>query len=149
MHGPAAKGGFQPSILDPQITVHSGGDPMAADDITAIGRFFETDRDDAKSRQHVADLVAARGRAALDALYERIASNPHTRGFFPDDAATDRAKNAQLRHWLALFRDGISPDYQASAERIGQTHARIGLDPAWYIGGYPRRTARASRTPAW
>ena len=109
---------------------------MAADDITAIGRFFETDRDDAKSRQHVADLVAARGRAALDALYERIASNPHTRGFFPDDATTDRAKNAQLRHWLALFRDGISPDYQASAERIGQTHARIGLDPAWYIGGY-------------
>lgn len=47
-----------------------------------------------------------------------------------------RAKAAQLRHWANLFSKPMDADYLATAEHVGLTHARIGLEPQWYVGAY-------------
>jgi len=47
-----------------------------------------------------------------------------------------RAADAQRAHWRRLFSAVFDDDYAASAQRIGDRHSRIGLDPSWYIGGY-------------
>ncbi len=39
-------------------------------------------------------------------------------------------------HWEATCRHGFNEDYWRRAERIGETHARIGLEPRWFIGAY-------------
>ncbi|MFC3174750.1 methyl-accepting chemotaxis protein [Novosphingobium bradum] len=113
--------------------------------------YFDVHPAEADARARVADLIRNHGHAALGALYDRIAATPRTAAFFPSTDAMDQAKGLQFRHWLRLFEDGPSAEYHAAAERIGTTHARIGLDPHWYVGGYAtvmdRLLSRLLRNP--
>ena len=74
--------------------------------------------------------------AALDAFYDRIRATPETRRFFRDETHIGRAKSAQVGHWDAIVEGRADADYARAVTVIGQTHARIGLEPRWYIGGY-------------
>ena len=81
--------------------------------------------------------------AALDAFYEQVRTFPETRRFFADDIQVARARQSQLEHWRLLAEAVFDQTYVDAARRIGETHARIGLDPRWYISGY----SMASRKP--
>jgi methyl-accepting chemotaxis protein len=74
--------------------------------------------------------------AALERFYAKILAMPETARFFPSDQLLRHAKSKQLEHWESLFAGELSAEYVERAERIGHVHARIGLDPTWYIGGY-------------
>ncbi len=74
--------------------------------------------------------------AALSEFYQRIASIPHLRRHFTDDAHSQRAKGSQQQHWKRILSADFGDDYAKSVLRIGAVHARIGLEPRWYIGGY-------------
>jgi methyl-accepting chemotaxis protein len=58
------------------------------------------------------------------------------RKFFSDERHMDSAKMAQLRHWSTLLSGDFDSRYVDSVRAVGKTHARIGLEPRWYIGGY-------------
>jgi methyl-accepting chemotaxis protein len=73
---------------------------------------------------------------ALDRFYDTVRSFPETKAFFSDEAHIAKAKQAQIQHWRLLARADFNADYVAAVRRIGRTHARIGLAPNWYIGGY-------------
>jgi methyl-accepting chemotaxis protein len=73
---------------------------------------------------------------ALDGFYAQIRSTPEARKFFADDSIARRAKGAQIHHWEAISSGVFDDNYAAAVRRIGLTHARIGLAPRWYIGGY-------------
>ena len=73
---------------------------------------------------------------ALGKFYDKVRRQPETRRFFRDEAHIDAARNAQTRHWDAILQGRADADYAASVKVIGQVHARIGLEPRWYIGGY-------------
>ena len=74
--------------------------------------------------------------AALDLFYEKLNATPEVSQFFSSDQMVDRAHQAQKNHWLRLFGEGLDQEYLDRAINIGNTHARIGLEPQWYIGGY-------------
>ncbi|MBA4173945.1 MAG: globin-coupled sensor protein [Hyphomicrobium sp.] len=73
---------------------------------------------------------------ALDRFYSVIGAKPVLKAYFADQAHMRRAKNAQMQHWHAFAAGRIDESYIAAARRVGTTHARIGLEPRWYIGGY-------------
>lgn len=73
---------------------------------------------------------------ALDRFYEQAASVPETAKFFADAAHLGRAKNAQIAHWNTISEAKYDAAYVRSITKIGSVHARIGLEPRWYIGGY-------------
>jgi methyl-accepting chemotaxis protein len=73
---------------------------------------------------------------ALTKLYSLIGSTPYTAAFFKSEQSLAHARSKQLSHWTELFSRPIDQAYQARAEVIGNVHARIGLSPTWYIGGY-------------
>ncbi|MDP3868862.1 protoglobin domain-containing protein, partial [Phenylobacterium sp.] len=73
---------------------------------------------------------------ALNALYERILTFPELARLFPSDAAVASVKNRQREHWERIFEAQFDKGYAAGALRVGEAHARIGLNPSWYIGGY-------------
>ena len=73
---------------------------------------------------------------ALDSFYAKIRSVPKLAGFFRDTDHMNTAKGLQENHWLQVFTDGPDQNYFERANTIGLTHARIGLEPAWYVGGY-------------
>ena len=81
-----------------------------------------------KVEQHLAPALAT--------FYDKVEANPATALFFTGRGHMDQAAGAQERHWQSLFRDGFDAAYLKRAEAIGNVHARIGLEPKWYIGGY-------------
>jgi methyl-accepting chemotaxis protein len=72
----------------------------------------------------------------LDKFYERLRVTPEVRRFFANDAMMAQAKGAQVGHWRAISSGAFDETYVGKVRTIGLTHARIGLDTRWYIGGY-------------
>ncbi|NUS71715.1 MAG: globin-coupled sensor protein, partial [Ensifer adhaerens] len=75
-------------------------------------------------------------KPALDKFYVKVKTTPETKRFFSSDAHIDRAKGAQVGHWANIVDANFNEDYSAKVRTIGLVHARIGLEPRWYIGGY-------------
>ncbi|RZJ27245.1 MAG: globin-coupled sensor protein, partial [Brevundimonas sp.] len=73
---------------------------------------------------------------ALNAFYDRVRATPEMRRFFRDETHISTASTAQQGHWSAIIEGRTDAAYSQSVRTIGQVHARIGLEPRWYIGGY-------------
>jgi methyl-accepting chemotaxis protein len=73
---------------------------------------------------------------ALENFYDKVTATPATQKFFADDRHKAMAKAAQARHWAIVAAAEFNDDYVRGVKKIGQAHARIGLEPRWYIGGY-------------
>lgn len=86
----------------------------------------------AKLRPVISDAIGP----ALDTFYGTAKKYPETARFFSSEAHIEHAKQKQIQHWSHLLSGKIDERYMASATTIGQTHARLGLDPRWYIDGY-------------
>ncbi len=74
--------------------------------------------------------------AALDSFYDRVRATPEMSRFFTDEARIGAAKSAQLGHWGAIVSGDFDDRYVEHARAVGMAHARAGLAPRWYIGGY-------------
>ena len=73
---------------------------------------------------------------ALERFYAQVSTVPALSHFFSGQAHMDQAKSAQRAHWIGAFTDGVNEAYRDRSVNIGRVHARIGLEPRWYIGGY-------------
>ena len=108
---------------------------MAREDIERRTAFMGLGRRSAGYADQEALLRQALPQA-LDAFYDRLRSTPETRKFFRDEAHIGTAKSAQVSHWDAIIEGRADADYGKAVRRIGNVHARIGLEPRWYMGGY-------------
>ncbi|MDO6965181.1 globin-coupled sensor protein [Rhizobium alvei] len=73
---------------------------------------------------------------ALDTFYKKVRATPDTARFFRDDSHISGAKNLQSKHWGLITSGSLNKDYVQGVTAIGKAHARIGLEPRWYIAGY-------------
>lgn len=73
---------------------------------------------------------------AMDHFYDKVRATPQTSRFFGDEALIQSAKSRQETHWAVIADAGFDARYVAAVSAVGRTHARLGLDPRWYIGGY-------------
>lgn len=73
---------------------------------------------------------------ALDAFYAQMRTVPETAKFFPDEALMRHAKGKQHGHWDLITNGQLDERYAQAVTHVGEVHARIGLEPRWYIGGY-------------
>ncbi|MGH6806462.1 MAG: methyl-accepting chemotaxis protein [Ensifer adhaerens] len=106
------------------------------EDIAGRLNFMALD-DAAKARLKALKPILEKELApALDAFYARVKKTPETNRFFSSDAHINRAKSAQVGHWANIADANFNDEYGAKVRTIGQVHARIGLEPRWYIGGY-------------
>ena len=94
---------------------------------------------DDKAREALRALRPVVGKAigpALASFYAKVAATPETRKFFKNDQHMASASARQQNHWDGIVQAKFSEDYVRAVRTIGETHARIGLEPRWYIGGY-------------
>ncbi|WP_137130681.1 globin-coupled sensor protein [Rhizobium sp. FY34] len=73
---------------------------------------------------------------ALDSFYEKASKHPHTASFFSNPQHIAHAKGRQEKHWGAIASGKYDEAYVDAVSTVGRTHARLGLEPRWYIGGY-------------
>ena len=73
---------------------------------------------------------------ALDKFYTQVQLFPEPRKFFTGTGQMDGAKTRQLQHWNFISDARFDDGYVKAVTTVGEVHARIGLEPRWYIGGY-------------
>lgn len=95
-----------------------------------------SERDYGGSFRMISRVLRREGREIVDRFYDRVTAHAEARNYFRDPARIDAAKRTQLEHWEQLFSQPIGPEYLERAQRIGGVHARIGLEPSLYFGGY-------------
>jgi methyl-accepting chemotaxis protein len=116
--------------------VESQGDTASSEALATRLGFMELDAASRQKIEGVKDVVARELPKALDKFYQRLRAEPKVRRFFEAESQISRAKNAQVNHWDAISSGRFDDAYMANVQRVGLTHARIGLEPRWYIGGY-------------
>jgi len=98
--------------------------------------FFGLDAENYAAFPAIARAIDKHAPSALAHFYDKVRATPEAAAFFPSQQVMDHARSKQLDHWRGLFARQPDAGYFAKAEQIGNVHARIGLAPTWYIGGY-------------
>ena len=105
-------------------------------DLSARLRFMKIDEKAKAALRTVEPTVKEALPEALGTFYEHMLTFPEVSRFFPHRERVDAARNAQARHWGIISSGDLGESYMRGVRTIGETHARIGLEPRWYIGGY-------------
>lgn len=74
----------------------------------------------------------------LTGFYREVQARDNLAQKFVDPASMARARSAQASHWKGAFTEGLDDAFLKRSNHIGGVHARIGLEPQWYIGSYAR-----------
>ncbi|MFN7023735.1 MAG: methyl-accepting chemotaxis protein [Pseudorhizobium sp.] len=98
--------------------------------------FVGLDADQRRSLSAIQPIIASSIGAALDVFYAKASRHPVTSKFFSNQAHVQHAKSRQVEHWKMIASGKFQEDYIDGVTTVGQVHARIGLEPRWYIGGY-------------
>ncbi|MBB4007385.1 methyl-accepting chemotaxis protein [Rhizobium taibaishanense] len=98
--------------------------------------FLHLTAEDLRTVAALQPIVAQSIGPTLDAFYNTAKQHPDAAKFFSSDSHIAHAKQKQIQHWSHLLSGHLDGVYVASATTIGHTHARLGLDPRWYIEGY-------------
>ncbi|MGA2493270.1 MAG: globin-coupled sensor protein [Roseiarcus sp.] len=115
---------------------------MAEDKSTAMAsleellEFMALDVASCEGIRRLKSIVGRELPLALNAFYDKVRATPRLNAFFRDDADMAGAKAAQINHWDAIGSARFDERYVIGVRAIGLAHARIGLEPLWYIGGY-------------
>jgi methyl-accepting chemotaxis protein len=99
-------------------------------------RFFGLHEADYARFGRIGRAMRKHGSVALEQMHRKIAADPDLAGLFASPAAMAHARAKQAEHWAQMFAGAPDQAYLDSADRIGRIHARVGLEPGWYIGAY-------------
>lgn len=99
-------------------------------------QFIGLARDEAAQLAPISDKVEALIASALAVFYARLDNEPEVAKLFSSKASVERAQARQTTHWQSLARGQFDEAYFARGKVIGDIHAKIGLEPRWYMGGY-------------
>lgn len=111
----------------------------AASEVRAVQdrlSFMELSPESCAALASLKTLIDRELPVGLDRFYAQVRSTPETARFFSSEDHMNRAKGAQTGHWHNISNGDFGGDYAARVRAIGTVHARIGLEPRWYIGGY-------------
>ena len=115
------------------MTQHSAGEfEQLMERLTFIGLGEE----DLAALRSISHHIEKHLPLALARFYEKLAQVPAVMRFFDGKPQMDRAQGRQNEHWLAIAHGRFDVGYMESSRKVGLRHARIGLEPRWYIGGY-------------
>jgi len=96
--------------------------------------FIGIDRATRDALRDLRPLIAKALPDLLDKFYAQLGK--HAARQAADQAAIRQAKQAQIDHWNVIANAKFDDAYAASVARIGQSNAKLGLEPRWTIAGY-------------
>ncbi|MBN2751800.1 MAG: hypothetical protein JXQ84_03745, partial [Rhodospirillaceae bacterium] len=99
-------------------------------------KFMRIDGNAVAALREAWPVIRPRLRSILDAFYDHLQGAPVLRPLLSGEGKIDRLKAAQGAHWERLFKGDFDDAFMKGVMAVGAAHARIGLEPRWYIGGY-------------
>jgi methyl-accepting chemotaxis protein len=98
-------------------------------------RFMGMDEETRAALASAKPIIAKLLPAGLAKFYARLREFPETAKFFASEDHIRTAADLQGKHWMFIAGGNFGEEYFERARKIGKTHARIGLEPHWYVGG--------------
>jgi hypothetical protein len=113
---------------------------MAADSFRKDERlsFLGIDAATAERLRQARALLVPQLDGIIAEFYHGLRSWPELWRLIGGDKRMEQLKAAQKEHWSTLLEGRFDDRYFEAAQRVGQAHARIGLEPRWFIGSYAR-----------
>jgi rsbT co-antagonist protein RsbR len=108
----------------------NGGSRLDADALLSLYHISQEDL----------DLVRDLGGAVVESISEQVRdfynwlrTQPEYDEYFSDDQVQKRVEGLVTNYWNQFFRAEIDEEYMLSRQRVGVTHARIGLPLSTYF----------------
>jgi methyl-accepting chemotaxis protein len=89
-----------------------------------------------QTMRDIAPIIMEAIGPAMASFYAKVTETTEVARFFADAKQMAGARSRQEHHWRLITEGTFSSEYAAAVRAVGSTHARIGLEPRWYIGGY-------------
>lgn len=111
---------------------------MLVSDLAQRFEFLELQQAERKRLVALEPLIKSALPEILDVFYFDIAKHPEVDDMFANEEMRRHASDKQAAHWQRICTARFDQDYLDSVIRIGKAHARLGLEPSWYFGGYAK-----------
>ncbi len=98
--------------------------------------YLSLTEDDLELLVDLRPTLAAHAGELVDAFYQHLMVFPETAALLKDTATRERLLAQQRAYLLSLADETIDEVYIEERRNIGRVHARIGLEPSWYLGAY-------------
>lgn len=119
---------------------------MESMDRSARLNFLKISDADTALLQEARTIVEPHMDGVLTAFYGLIEETPEMAKMFSSPARMKHARDMQKKHWMEnVFSGHFDDTYLRTADHIGRTHERVGLEPRWYLGGYSFVISHLSR----
>ncbi len=116
---------------------------MVADEISdsrlaRLRDLYSIGDDDIVRIQSYGDIVVPQLDEFVTLFYDWLKKQPDFDVFFPDEATLAHVQTMSRGYWDEFFRHDLDDDYIRKREKIGETHARIGLPLTIYFAAMHR-----------
>jgi signal transduction histidine kinase len=98
--------------------------------------FLDFTDEDAACLRRLRPLLETHAEALVAAFYRHLLGFDETRTLLRDPEVKSRLLEKQRDYLVGLSDPTIDERYVHARAQIGQTHVRVGLGPAWYLGAY-------------
>jgi signal transduction histidine kinase len=99
-------------------------------------RFYEIEEEDRLLLRELYEALSPLIDHIIDDWYDFLLSKPETRRLLSEDLVRNHLKPIQARYFRSLLTGPYDAEYFRDRVRIGLVHARVGLEPPWYMGAY-------------
>lgn len=93
----------------------------------------------AKDCDHVRELASLFGtyiEPFVESFYAHLKAFAGTAALLQDPAVVQRLKGLQKQYFESLLRANLNVGYIEERQRIGWVHARVGVEPHWFLGAF-------------
>jgi rsbT co-antagonist protein RsbR len=113
-------------------------DKESASRLTTLLELYSISDDDIEKIHSYGDIVVPKLDEFVTLFYDWLRKQPEFEEFFPDEETLTHVQKMSHGYWEEFFRHELDNNYLEKRDKIGETHARIGLPLTIYFAAMHR-----------
>ena len=106
--------------------------------LATLLELYSIDDDDIEKIHSFGDIIVPKLDEFVSLFYDWLRKQPEFEEFFPDEETLNYVQKMSRGYWEDFFRHELDDDYLEKRDKIGETHARIGLPLTIYFAAMHR-----------
>jgi rsbT co-antagonist protein RsbR len=106
--------------------------------LATLLELYSISDDDIEKIHSFGDIIVPKLDEFVNLFYDWLRKQPEFEDFFPDEETLNYVQKMSRGYWEDFFRHELDDDYLEKRDKIGETHARIGLPLTIYFAAMHR-----------
>jgi len=106
--------------------------------LATLLELYSISDDDIEKIHSFGDIIVPKLDEFVNLFYDWLRKQPEFEEFFPDEETLNYVQKMSRGYWENFFRPELNNDYLEKRQKIGETHARIGLPLTIYFAAMHR-----------